>query len=185
MGTQPRPRGCVYLRGPKVNYHASGLGAPLYADSLTSCGHADKLRLRKPRVLLAFLQILLTCVFPFKSLVIVTPRYLTFSKLSRTVSSKLQEALIFFPFPCNLHDIAFDWLESHALFPCPTAKTMYIIMKFHSVLCTFDFAISNTVVSKQSYLWVNICCDIVNIQWEQQWSKDGALGDTLQHGSPI
>ena len=37
--------------------------------------HAAKLRLRKPRVLLAFVQILLTCVFHFKSLVIVMPIY--------------------------------------------------------------------------------------------------------------
>ena len=38
-------------------------------------------------------------------------------------------------------DIAFDWLESHAPFPCPTAKTIYILLKFHSVLCIFDFVI--------------------------------------------
>ena len=44
---------------------------------------------------------------------------------------------------------------------------IYILLKFHSVLCTFDFAITNTVISKQHYLWVNVCCDIVNIQWEK------------------
>ena len=49
-----------------------------YADSLTSCAHADKLRLRKPRIPLAFVQILLTCVYYFKSLVIVMPRYMIF-----------------------------------------------------------------------------------------------------------
>ena len=79
---------------------------------------------------------------------------------------------LFDPFPCNLHDIAFDWLQSHAPFPCPTAKTIYILLKFHSVLCTYDFAITNAVVSKQPYLWVNVCCDIVNIQREQQLSKN-------------
>ena len=81
--------------------------------------------------------------------------------------------------------IVFMPCESHAPFPCPTAKTIYILLKFHSVLCTFDFAITNTVISKQPYLWVNICCDIVNIQWEQHLSKDGALGDTWQNRSPI
>ena len=92
---------------------------------------------------------------------------------------------LFDPFPCNLHDIVFDWLESHAPFPCPTAKTIYILLKFQSVLCTYDFAITNAVVNKQPYLWVNVCCDIVNIQREQQWSKKGALRDTWQNGSPI
>ena len=122
----------------------------------------------------------------FQIVSIVTPWYLMFSTLSRTVPSKLKEALIFFdPFPYNLHGIAFDWLESHAPFPCPTAKTIYILLKFRSVLWTFGFAITNTVISKQPYLWVNYCCDIVNIQWEQQWSKNGALRDTRQNGGPI
>ena len=70
-------------------YSRTGRTSPLYASSLTSCGHADKLRLRKPRVLFSFVQILLTFLFHFKSLVIVTPRYLIFSTLSRTVPSKL------------------------------------------------------------------------------------------------
>ena len=34
-------------------------------------------------------------------------------------------------------------------------------------------------------LWVNVCCDIVNIQSEQQWSKNGALRDTWQNGCLI
>ena len=64
---------CVTLSSVStVPYSRTGRTSPLYADSLTSCGHADKLRLRKPRVLLAFVRILLTCVFHFKSLVIVT-----------------------------------------------------------------------------------------------------------------
>ena len=62
----------------ELPYSRTGRTSPLYADSLTSCGHADKLRTRKPRVLLAFVHILLTCAFHFKSLVIVTPRYLIY-----------------------------------------------------------------------------------------------------------
>ena len=48
-----------------------------------------KIRLRKPRVRLALVQILLTCVFHRKSFVIVTPRYLMFSTFSRTVPSRV------------------------------------------------------------------------------------------------
>ena len=49
----------------ELSYSRTGCTSPLYADSLTSCGHVDKLCLRKPRVLLDFMQILLTCV-PFE-----------------------------------------------------------------------------------------------------------------------
>ena len=51
--------------------------------------------------------------------------------------------------------------------------------------CSFiDFAITNSL-QQTPYLWVNVSCDIVNIQWEQQWSKNGALRDTWQNGDPI
>ena len=46
----------------ELSYSRSGSTSPLYADSLTSCRHADKHHLRKPKVLLAFVQMLLTCV---------------------------------------------------------------------------------------------------------------------------
>ena len=52
-------------------------------------GQEKRVRLNKLRVLLALVQILLTCVFHFKSFVIVTPRYLTLSKFSRTAPSKV------------------------------------------------------------------------------------------------
>ena len=137
----------------ELPYSRTGRTSPLYADSLTSCGHADKLRLRKPRVLLAFVQILLTCVFHFKSLVIVMPKYLIFFYVIKDSSLYIIGSIdLFDPFPCNLHDIAFDWLESHAPFLCQTAKTIYILLKFHSILCAYDFAITNAVVSKQPYL---------------------------------
>ena len=73
----------------ELPYSRTGRTSPLYADSLTSFGHAAKLFLRKPWVLLAFMQMLLTCVFHFKSLEMVMPRYGIFSTLSRTVPSKV------------------------------------------------------------------------------------------------
>ena len=46
------------------------------------------------------------------------------STVSRTVSSRVYEALIFYAF-CQLHHVAFDWLksyeESHTPFPGPNA----------------------------------------------------------------
>ena len=69
-------------------YSRIGHTNPLYVISLTSWGHDDRLRLKKPSLLFAFVQTLLTWVFHFKSLEIVTPRYLILSTFSRTVPSK-------------------------------------------------------------------------------------------------
>ena len=63
--------------------------------SFTSWGQEYKFLLRNPRVLLALVQTLLTCVFHLKSLVIVTPRYLMLSTFSRSVPSKVYEAWMF------------------------------------------------------------------------------------------
>ena len=107
----------------ELPYSRTGRTSPLYADYLTSCGHADKLRVRKPRVLLAFVQILLTCVFHF-----ISNCYAKIFDIFYVIKDRSLYIIgsidLFDPFPCNLHDIAFDWLESHAPFPCPTSKTI-------------------------------------------------------------
>ena len=63
--------GELHLGGPKPNCHNPGLGAPILYK-LTSWGQEYKFLLRNPRVLLALVQTLLTCLFHLKSLVIVT-----------------------------------------------------------------------------------------------------------------
>ena len=68
----------IHPRGPK-QYPRTGRSSPLYVFSFTSCGQALTFRLRKPRVRLALVQMLLTCVLHRKSFVIVTPRYLILS----------------------------------------------------------------------------------------------------------
>ena len=50
----------------ELPYSMTGCTSPLYVDCLTSNGHVAKLRLRKERVLLAFVKVLLTCAFHFK-----------------------------------------------------------------------------------------------------------------------
>ena len=91
----------LHLRGPKPNCHNPGLGAPILYKllllpfnlfNLLSRGQEYKFLLRNPRVLLALVQTLLTCVFHLKSLVIVTQRYLMLSTFSRSVPSKVYEA---------------------------------------------------------------------------------------------
>ena len=89
--------GELHLGGPKPNCRNPELGAPiLYKLPLLPPGGQEyKFLLRNPRVLLALVQTLLTCVFHLKSLVIVTPRYLMLSTFSRSVPSKVYEAWIF------------------------------------------------------------------------------------------
>ena len=62
--------------------------------SFVSCffhilGQEKRFRLKKPRVLLALEHTFLICEFHFKSLAIVTPRYLMLSTFSRTVEYPL------------------------------------------------------------------------------------------------
>ena len=58
--------------GPKLSFHIQGLDAQLfYKLLLTSWGQENRVRLKNPKVLLALVQILLICIFHFKSFVIV------------------------------------------------------------------------------------------------------------------
>ena len=117
-----------------------------------SWGQEYKFLLRNPRVLLALVQTLLSCIFYLKSLVIVTPRYLMLSTFSKSVPSNVYETWIFFldPFSCQLHHIAFDRLKSHTPFPCPGTQSINIPLKFYCVFFILNFMITNTVISKQS-----------------------------------
>ena len=45
-----------------IGISRTGCTSPLYAASFTSCGQESRFRLRKPRVRLALVQILLTCI---------------------------------------------------------------------------------------------------------------------------
>ena len=88
----------------------------MYINSLASCGHVAKLRLRKPRVLLAFIADM--CV-PFQvagngyAKILDFLYIIDYRSLLGIGSIDLLE-----PIPRNLRYIAFDWLES----PCPNPK---------------------------------------------------------------
>ena len=77
--------------GPKPRIDASYL---YKLHPFTFSGQEKRVRLKKQRVLLGLVQILLICIFHFKSFVSVTPRYLILSAFSRTVPSKVSEARI-------------------------------------------------------------------------------------------
>ena len=83
------PRGSPYC-------HTPGPGTPILCNLLllSPWGRNGKFRLKNPRVLLALVQTMLTCVFHLKSFVIVIPRYLMLSTFSR-FPSKIYEAWIF------------------------------------------------------------------------------------------
>ena len=43
------------------------------------------------------------------------------------------------PFSCQLHNIAFDRLKSHAPLPCPGTQSINIPLKFHCVFFILNF----------------------------------------------
>ena len=45
--------------------------------------------------------------------------------------------------------------------------------------------LANTIISKVSSFRINVCWDIINVQRQQQGTKDSALWDTRQNQSPI
>ena len=83
--------------------------------------------------------------------------------------------------PCYLHHIAFDRLKSHTPFPCPASHLIYIFLKFQCVLCILNFSVTSTVICKESYFRINVCRDIINVQRQQQGTKDSDLWDTRQN----
>ena len=64
-------------------------------------------------------------------------------------------------------------------------QSINIPLKFHCVFCILNFRIANTVISKKSYFRLNIWCDVIYVQREQQGTENGALGDTRQNRSPV
>ena len=39
---------------------------------------------------------------------------------------------------------------------------------------------ANTIICKESYFWVTACGNIINVQREQNWTKNSPLWDTRQ-----
>ena len=64
-------------------------------------------------------------------------------------------------------------------------QSINITLNFHCVFFLLNFTIANTVIRKKSYFRLNIWWDVIHVQREQQGTKNGALGDTLQNRSPV
>ena len=134
--------------GPKPNCHNLGLGAPIFykLPILPPGGKNISFSLRNPRVLLALVQTLLTCVFHLKSHVIVTPRYLMLSTFSRLVPSKVYEAWIFlirFLVSCIILHLTGWNLIPHFLAQEPNRSISLwsFIVSFSSFICTYLYAV--------------------------------------------
>ena len=131
------------------------------------------------------MQILLTCIFHLKSLVIVTPRYLIISTFWRSFPSNVYEAWIFF-FRFLVSCIILHLTGWNPIpFPCPGTQSINIPLKFYCVFFILNFTIANTVISKKPYIRLNIWWDANYVQREQQGTKNGALGDPRQNRSPV
>ena len=125
------------------------------------------------------MQTLLTCVFYFKSFVIVTPRYLMLSTFLRLVPAKVYKAWIF------LIRFLVSWHIEISYLISLSSNPIYTPLKFHCVFFILSFAIANAVISEKSYFRLSIWCDINNVKREQQGTKNSALGDTRQNLGPV
>ena len=138
-------------------------------------------------VLIAVVQILLTCV-PFQ---IVSNCYAKILDIFYVIKDSFLWSIgsfdIFIRYlviSIILHLTRWN-LIPHFLAQQPRVDNLYPPEVSQCPQFFFYFAITNAVVSKKAYLWVNVCSDIINIQREQQWSKNGALRVTWQNGYPI
>ena len=106
------------------------------------------------------------------------------STFSRSVPSKVYEAWIFlirFLVSCIILHLAGWNLIPHFLAQEPNRS----ISLWSFIVSTSSVTIANTVISKKSYFRLNIWWDVIYVQREQQWTKNGALGDTRQNRCPI
>ena len=87
------------------------------------------------------------------------------------------------PFPSSLYCIWLIGISCIISLPNSLDDLYPPALKFHSVLCTFDFAIANAVVSKEPCLWVDVCWDINNVQREQQWPGTVPWGTPVKTGA--
>ena len=83
-------------------------------------GQEIKVRLKNPISLFALVQILLIWVFHLKSFVIVTSRHSMLSNFQE-LNPQVGRKPGFYLVSCQLHLVAFDWLESRIPFSCPIA----------------------------------------------------------------
>ena len=108
---------------PKLKYRKPGLDAQvLYKLPPLPLGDRDINSPKETKSLLACLQILLTFAFHHISSVMVSPGFIILTTFPRTVPSKVNSVVIFFGmFPCQLHHIVFDGLETNTPFPAPVS----------------------------------------------------------------
>ena len=86
-----------FLRHNTHNYHTAGLDAPVLCKCafFTFWGQEYKFRLKKQRIMLAFVQKLSTCVFYLKIYVIVSRMYSILSTFRPILPSKVYSATMF------------------------------------------------------------------------------------------
>ena len=113
------------------------------------------------------------------------PKILDAFDIFEDVPSRVYEAWIFFPVSLLFASYRIWQVELHTPFPCPASQLIYIFMKFQCVLFILNFSEANTVIRKESYFWINVCWDIINVQRKQQGTKDSTLWDTRQNRGPI
>ena len=112
----------------------------------------DNLRfLRKiPSVLFALLVMLLTCLFHFRSLDIVIPRYLAESVIGRGVVVEGVRVEKCVPFTSNLHSVAFINIKFHLPGEFPLGCRIKVSLQKGGITFGFDAAVEDAIIGKET-----------------------------------
>ena len=85
-------------------------------------------------------------------------------------------------FSCQLHNVAFNRLESHTPFLGPIS----LLAMFNLSFMSFNiFTKANAVISKELYFRLYVCSYVSYVRGEKQGAKNSALWDILYNRGPI
>ena len=112
----------------------------------------DNLRFRRkiPSMLFALLVMLLTCLLHFRSLDIVTPRYLAESVIGKGVVVEIVRVENCVPFTSNLHSVAFVNVKFHLPGEFPLGYRIKVSLQKGGIAFGFDAAIEDAIISKET-----------------------------------
>ena len=156
-----------HLVDPKQNFHTPGPDAPVLCK-LSPLHLGDKeinIAWGNQGFLLAYLQILLTCIFHLKSSV-----FSILSTFWRMLPTR------------QLHHIAFDGLESHT---DSISLSRSHCLQFHCVLLFHNFTIADTIIGKKPYFGLKSVEIPLIYNENSKVPKTVPCGTTWRNWSPI
>ena len=84
----------------------------------------------------------------------------------------------------NRKDGSFTNVEVHWLCSWSFRQSVKIFLENVMIIDGIDFSVHNCIVSMQTYVWLDILFDVINVEEKQRWAKDRALGNSWCHVAP-